>query len=168
MSGQNNQPYQDQQKLQQQLEQAQKQYQQQEYQQMVNNTKPKSAVLKNGFYAFLVGGLISAIAQVFTNLFVGWGLSQKEAGSATVMVMVFIGALLTGLGIYDNIAKVAGAGSIIPITGFANSIVSPALEFKREGFVFGVGSRMFTIAGPVLVYGFVTSVIIGLVAFIIK
>ncbi|GAW91353.1 stage V sporulation protein AC [Calderihabitans maritimus] len=151
--------------LPQEIQQSQQQYQQQEYQALVNRVKPKPPVLKNAVFAFLVGGLISMIGQIFMNLFMAGGLAQQEASSATIMVMVFLGAFLTGLGIYDNIGKVAGAGSIIPITGFANSIVSSAMEFKREGFVFGVGARMFNIAGPVLVYGFLISVIVGLIAF---
>ncbi|MHB1126833.1 MAG: stage V sporulation protein AC [Bacillota bacterium] len=153
-------------KLQSQLKQAKKDYQQQEYQKLVNTMKPKPTLGKNAFAAFLVGGLICLIAQVIYNSFAALGLDTKAAGAATVMVMVFLGALLTGLGIYDNIGKYAGAGSIVPITGFANSIVASALEFKREGYVFGVGARMFMIAGPVLVYGFLASVIIGLFAFL--
>lgn len=102
-----------------------------------------------------------------SKLILGAGLVEQDASAAVVMIMVFLGALLTGLGVYDNIVKVGGAGAIVPITGFANSIVAPALEFKREGFVYGVGARMFTIAGPVLVYGFLTSIIIGLLRFIL-
>ncbi|KKM08891.1 hypothetical protein SY88_22470 [Clostridiales bacterium PH28_bin88] len=147
------------------MQQSSEQYQQQAYQQLANRFKPKPTYVKNLVGAFVVGGLISLIAQLILNLFKMGGLVQKDASTATVMIMVFLGAFLTGLGIYDNIGRFAGAGSIIPITGFANSIVAPALEFKREGFIFGVGARMFTIAGPVLVYGFVISVIIGLIAF---
>ncbi|MHB1418592.1 MAG: stage V sporulation protein AC [Bacillota bacterium] len=168
-SRQNNNPGKPQQtKLQYQLEQAKKDYQQQEYQLLVDAVKPKTAIVKNALAAFLVGGLICLIAQLILNSFVIAGMAAKAAGSAAVVVMVFLGALLTGLGIYDNIGRFAGAGSIVPITGFANSIVSPALEFKREGYIFGVGSRMFTIAGPVLVYGFLASVIIGLFAFLFR
>ncbi|WP_227767792.1 stage V sporulation protein AC [Zhaonella formicivorans] len=134
---------------------------------MVNAVKPKPPLVRNAVGAFLVGGMICLIAQLFLNAFVGLGLPQKEASTATTVVMVFLGALLTGVGIYDNIAKFAGAGSIIPITGFANSIVSPALEFKREGFVYGVAAKMFTIAGPVLAYGFLVSIIVGLIYYLL-
>jgi len=144
-----------------------KKRQQQHYQQLVNEIKPKPPVLRNAVNAFWVGGLICTIGQVFLNLFLGAGLDQIDAGAATAAVMVFAGALLTGLGIYDNIGRIGGAGSIVPITGFANSMVSPALEFKREGFVFGTAARMFSITGPVLVYGFVISVMIGLIYYLI-
>jgi len=155
-------------KQQQQQKQQQKQQQNQQYQQMVQQLKPKPAVWKNAFWAFVVGGIISAIGQVILIVFKAQGLPEKPAGAAMLLTLIFLGALLTGLGVYDVIGKVAGAGSIVPITGFANSIVAPAMEFKREGYVFGVGARMFNIAGPVLVYGFLTSVIIGLLTFLVK
>jgi len=135
---------------------------------MVNRTKPKPPVLRNVFWAFIVGGIISVIGQLLFNFYAGQGLDNKAASAATAATLVFTAALLTGLGIYDNIGKFAGAGSIVPITGFANSMVSSALEWKREGMVFGVAAKLFTIAGPVLVYGFVTSWLIGLITFIIK
>jgi stage V sporulation protein AC len=151
--------------LEQQIQQAQQQYDQEVYQQLVNKYKPKPTVFKNSIWAFIVGGLICTLAQVILSLFLSLGLAIREANSATVIVMIFLGAFLTGLGVYDNLARFGGAGAIVPITGFANSIVSPALEFKREGFIFGVGSRMFIIAGPVLVYGFILSVLVGLIAY---
>lgn len=107
------------------------------------------------------------IGQIIINLFRLGGLTFPEASAATSAVLIFLGALLTGLGVYDDIARFAGAGSIVPITGFANSIVAPALEFKREGYVLGVGARLFQIAGPVLVYGIVTSIIVGLIFFLL-
>jgi len=152
-------------KLKQQIQQSQKQYDQQEYKEIVKKHAPKPTVFKNCVGAFLMGGTICAVAQVFFNLFSGAGLVERDANTAVVMLMIFIGAFLTGLGVYDSIVKIGGAGSIVPITGFANSIVAPAMEFKCEGFVFGVAAKMFSIAGPVLVYGFITSVIIGLIAF---
>lgn len=156
-----------QQKLQEkQMEKQRQLKQQQQYQQLVNSIKPKPPIVRNALGAFFVGGFICLIAQVIQEGFLSIGLSQKEASTATVVVMVFLGALLTGLGVYDNIAKFAGAGSIVPITGFANSIVSPALEFKREGFVYGVAAKMFTIAGPVLVYGFIVSILVGLIYYL--
>lgn len=148
------------------MQQSKETYDKEEYKEVVKRHSPKPTVLKNSVMAFLVGGLICAVAQIFFNLFSQAGIVEQDASTSVVMIMVFLGALLTGLGIYDDIVKVGGAGAIVPITGFANSMVSPALEFKREGFVYGIGARMFTIAGPVLVYGFLISVIIGLVTFI--
>lgn len=153
--------------LQEQIKKSAQQYQAQEYQQLVNQLKPGPPVLRNAVAAFSVGGFICAFAQTILNLFIQMGLAQKEASSATIVVMIFLGAFLTGLGIYDNIGRFAGAGSIIPITGFSNSIVSSAMEWKREGYIFGVGAKMFTIAGPVLVYGFISSVIIGLIYYLV-
>jgi len=142
-----------------------KQADQEAYRWLVEQHKPKAPVKRNLLLAFLVGGTICAAGQVIMNYFQGAGLGAKEAAAATSLVMVFLGAFLTGLGVYDSIGKVGGAGSIVPITGFANSIVSSAMEFKREGYVYGLGARLFTVAGPVLVYGFIVSVLIGLVTF---
>ncbi len=137
-----------------------------EYQEYVKKKSPKPTYLKNNIWAFFVGGAICTFAQLILNLFKDSGLDKTDSNTATVITMVFLGAFLTGLGIYDKIGKKAGAGSIVPISGFANSIVSPAMEFKREGFVLGVGAKMFSVAGPVLVYGFGTSVIIGVLYFV--
>lgn len=137
-----------------------------QYSDMVKAYSPNSHTLADTFNAFWTGGLICVIGQLIMN---GWGmvgLTKDQAGTATAVTMVFLGALLTGLGIYDKIAKLAGAGTIVPITGFANSMVSPALEFKTEGFVMGMSAKMFTIAGPVLVYGLSASVIYGLIYWI--
>lgn len=139
---------------------------QQEYNQLVQRVSPRPPVIINSIWAFLVGGLICMIAQLILNYFLSNGMTKEDAGSLTSVIMIFIGALLTGIGIYDEIGKRAGAGSIVPITGFANSIVASAMEFKREGYVFGVGARIFTIAGPTLLFGFVASVIIGLIKLI--
>ncbi|MHB8171437.1 MAG: stage V sporulation protein AC [Thermincolia bacterium] len=138
------------------------------YLNLVNENKPKPPVLRNIFWAFVVGGIISVIGQALLNFYSGQGLDDKSAAAATVATLVFTAALLTGLGVYDDIGKFAGAGSIVPITGFANAMVASALEWKREGMVFGVAAKLFTIAGPVLVYGFVTAWLIGLIAFIFK
>jgi len=140
----------------------------QEYKNIAQKYEPKPTLLKNVIMAFVVGGLISDVGQFFLNVYVSKGFSMEDANTLVAITMVFIGAFLTGIGIYDDIGKFAGAGSIVPITGFANSIVSPAMEFKREGFVFGVGARMFTIAGPVIVYGVSTSILIGIIYYIIK
>ncbi|MFZ5943444.1 MAG: stage V sporulation protein AC [Bacillota bacterium] len=139
-----------------------KKYQQIRFGKLVYKNAPKIPVLKNAILAFLVGGTICAIGQVILNAIVANGVATKEATSITGIIMVFAGALLTGIGIYDEIGRFGGAGSMVPITGFANSIVSPALEFKKEGYVYGIGAKVFTIAGPVLLYGSLVSVIIGL------
>lgn len=134
-----------------------------EYKKYVDKKIPKPAYFKNSLWAFFVGGTICTFAQFVLNVVKGFGLNKTEANTITVITMVFLGAFLTGLGVYDKIGKKGGAGSIVPITGFANSIVSPAMEFKREGYILGVGAKMFSLAGPVLVYGFGSSVIIGLI-----
>jgi stage V sporulation protein AC len=133
-----------------------------------SEAKPKPKMLKNSVLAFLVGGAICDVGQFFNNYLLGIGIGKDEVGTYVSIIMVFIGALLTGIGIYDKLANFAGAGSVVPITGFANSIVSPAMEFKKEGFIFGVGAKMFTIAGPVLVYGISSSVIVGIIYYFIK
>ena len=133
------------------------------YQQMVSEAMPKKPMLPQLLKAFVVGGLICCIGQAVSELGRTMLHLDEDALSAfTAIVMVFFGATLTGIGLYDKIGKFAGAGSIVPITGFANSIVSPAMEYKREGYIMGVGAKMFTIAGPVLVYGIGSSVIYGI------
>lgn len=140
----------------------------QEYKNIAQKYEPKPALAKNVVMAFVVGGLISDIGQFFLNFYLSRGYSIQDANTLVSITMVFLGAFLTGIGVYDDIGKFAGAGSIVPITGFANSIVSPAMEFKREGFVFGVAAKMFTIAGPVIVYGVSTSIIVGLIYYFLK
>ncbi len=135
----------------------------QEYDAMVQRVKPKPPILKHCVWAFMVGGLICVLGQLITNYFLSQGLNLNDAGSATAVVLVFLAALFTGLGVYDELGKRAGAGSIVPITGFANAIVASALEFKREGYIFGVGARIFSVAGPTLLFGFVVSTLIGLI-----
>lgn len=125
--------------------------------------KPKPKIIKNCICAFLIGGIICDVGQLIMYILERYDFSKDEVSSITSIIMVFLGALLTGIGVYDKIAEFGGAGTVVPITGFANAIVSPAIEFKKEGFVFGVASKMFTIAGPVLVYGIGTSVIIGVI-----
>lgn len=137
-----------------------------QYERYIKDKVPKPAYLKNCISAFIVGGLICDVAQFISNTSKNYGYNQEAVSSITATSMVFLGAFLTGIGIYDRIGKYAGAGSIVPITGFANSMVSPAMEFKREGFVFGVGAKMFVLAGPVLVYGISTSIIIGLIYYV--
>lgn len=138
-----------------------------DYKKYVDNISPKPSYTKNYINAFIVGGTICIIGQIINDLYMkGMGLDKLDAASATSMTLIFIGAFLTGIGVYDLIGKMAGAGSAIPITGFANSIVSPAMEYKREGYVLGVGANMFKIAGPVLVYGIGSSILCGLVYYI--
>lgn len=134
-----------------------------EYQALAEEMAPKSPTGKDCFNAFWIGGLICTVGQVFLNFYKNLGLDQDAAGTAMSMTLVAISALLTGLSLYDNIAKYAGAGTLVPITGFANSIAAPAVEFKTEGFILGVGAKMFTIAGPVIVYGLAASVVYGLI-----
>jgi len=136
---------------------------QEQYKTLTEQFTPKPTIVKNVVRAFFVGGIICTIGQIFINLYVTFGLASIEASTAATATMIFLGALLTGLGIYDEIGKFGGAGSIVPVTGFANSIVSPAMEFKREGYVLGVGAKMFTIAGPVLVFGIATSIVVGFI-----
>ena len=136
-----------------------------QYKTLTEKYTPKPTIVKNVVRAFVVGGIICSIGQVIINLYVTFGLAHLEASTAATATMIFIGALLTGLGLYDDIGRFGGAGSIVPITGFANSIVSPAMEYKREGFVLGVGAKLFTVAGPVLVYGISTSIVVGIFYF---
>ncbi|MEN6327066.1 MAG: stage V sporulation protein AC [Syntrophomonas sp.] len=134
-----------------------------EYETLVNRVKPKPTVLKNCFWAFVVGGLICMLGQAIQNYLITQGIGKTDASSYTSVTMIFLGALFTGIGVYNELGKIAGAGSIVPITGFSNAIVASAMEFKREGYIFGVGARIFSVAGPTLVFGFVISVLIGLI-----
>ena len=137
-----------------------------DYQNLAEEMAPKSPMWQDCFHAFWIGGLICTIGQVFINLYKNIGLDKDMAGTAASMTLVALSAFLTGLSLYDNIAKHAGAGTLVPITGFANSISAPAVEFKTEGFILGVGAKMFTIAGPVIVYGVSASVVYGLIYWI--
>jgi len=137
-----------------------------EYKKLVDKKTPSSKVVKNSVKAFLFGGTICAIGQFFRNFYEQFDLGTELTGSAVSITMIFLGVLLTGLNIYPKLAKHAGAGTIVPITGFANSVASPAIEAKTEGMVMGVGAKIFTIAGPVIVYGILTSVVAGLWYFI--
>ena len=136
----------------------------QEYSNYVDKKSPNSPILKNCFNAFWVGGLICSIGQIIMDICKSRGLSQELSGTVVSIILISLSAFLTGLNIFNRIGKFAGAGSLIPITGFANSIVSPAIEYKSEGYVMGVGGKMFTVAGPVLVFGISASVIVGIIA----
>ena len=135
----------------------------QDYGKLVNEKSRPSPMGKNLVWAFLVGGAICAAGQGLTNLYQNYGLDKEQAGTAVSVTLIFAAALLTGLGIFDKLAKRAGAGTLVPITGFANAMVSPALEFKSEGLVTGTAAKLFTVAGPVLVFGMSASVIYGLI-----
>ena len=137
----------------------------QQYSEMVKQASPNSPVLKNCVFAFLFGGFICTNGQVLCQLNQNLGLELKDARAFVSVSLILISAVFTALGWYDNIAKVAGAGTLVPITGFANSMVSPAMEFKSEGFITGLGAKMFTVAGPVLVFGITASVVFGFIAF---
>ena len=136
----------------------------QEYSDYVDKKSPNSPILKNCFNAFWVGGLICSIGQIIMNFCMYKGLDQTSSSTVVSIILIGVAALLTGLNIFNKIGKFAGAGSLVPITGFANSIVSPAIEYKSEGYVMGVGGKMFTVAGPVLVFGICSSVLIGIIA----
>ena len=146
----------------------QKNFTKKEYEKYVEKKAPKSKILRNTFRAFLVGGLICTFGQFVSNMLKTRGLDQDHITGMTAIIMIFLGILFTGLNVYDELGKFAGAGSIVPITGFANSIVSPAMEHKSEGYVMGVGARMFVVAGPVLVYGISASIVAGIIYFLIK
>lgn len=143
-----------------------KKVEQEEYDHLVTRVRPRPNVLVNCIWAFVVGGLICVLGQLILNFLTARGMSIDNAGAMTAVLMIFLGALFTGLGLYDELGKKAGAGTIVPITGFSNAIVASAMEFKREGYIFGVGARIFSIAGPTLLFGFVASVIIGLVKYL--
>ena len=136
---------------------------QKEYQEYVDKKSPNSPLLKNCFNAFWVGGLICSIGQFVMEICKYRGLDNEISSTITSIILIFLSAFFTALNLFNKIGKFAGAGSLVPITGFANSIVSPAMEYKSEGYVMGVGAKMFTVAGPVLVYGISTSILVGIV-----
>ena len=138
-----------------------------EYKKWAQEQAPKSPKLKNCVMAFVTGGVICTIGQFILRALLNAGLPKNDASSLTTLFMIFLGAFLTALNVYDEIGRIGGAGAAIPVTGFANSIVSPAMEFKREGYVMGVGARMFLIAGPVLVYGIISSIIAGIIYYLV-
>lgn len=140
----------------------------QEYQKMVEKASPNSHIILDCVKAFVIGGLICCVGQVITNLFEYYGFSQNDLGIYTSSVLIFIASFMTGMGWYSKLGKFAGAGSIVPITGFSNSITSPAIEFKKEGYILGVGAKIFIIAGPVILYGILTSMAVGIIYYILK
>ena len=141
-------------------------YENKNYINYVKGISPKTNEKRSLFHAFWVGGVICCIGQTFRYILqLAFNLSGDELSSYVSMIMIFLGALLTGLGVYDRIGKYAGGGSIVPITGFANSVVSPAVEFKTEGFIYGTAAKMFVIAGPIIVFGIASSVLVGILYF---
>ena len=134
-----------------------------EYKRLAQKSARRSPVLKNCAAAFLVGGFICTLGQAFRNLYEAWGAPEENVKTLVPVTLIFIAVLLTGLGIFDKIAKFAGAGTLVPITGFANAVVSPAIDTNAEGFILGVGAKIFTVAGPVILYGTLASVIYGVV-----
>lgn len=139
-----------------------------EYNKIVTKNSPKSKLFVNCIKAFLIGGAICTIGQGFTDLYAMLGAAEKDSKTLCSVTLIFIGILLTAIGVYDKIAKHGGAGTLVPITGFANAVSSPAIEFKSEGYITGLGAKLFIIAGPVIVYGVSASIIYGFVLWILS
>lgn len=139
-----------------------------EYQQYVKKRAPKSPIVKDTILAFVIGGIICVIGQAIMNGYLAAGLNKEDAGTATSCTLVLISALLTGLNLYNKLGRFGGAGTLVPITGFANAVVSPAIDFKSEGFVTGMAAKMFTVAGPVIVFGTLASVVYGVILMLMK
>ena len=138
------------------------------YKQYADAHAPKSRVVRNSLMAFLFGGLICAVAEALTRLYVTFGMARDDAGLLTSVTLIFVAAVLTAAGVFDNIAKVAGAGTLVPITGFANSVVSAAVDSRDEGFVLGLGAKIFTVAGPGLLYGTLAGAVCGVIYWIVS
>lgn len=137
-----------------------------EYNDLISQKAQKSPILKNIFFAFIIGGLICSLGQFIFDTSINMGISKDDASTVTSIYLILLGAFLTAVNLYSRLGKIAGAGSTIPITGFSNSIVAPAIEFKSEGYILGIGANMFKVAGPVLVYGTTTAVILGFIYYI--
>ena len=139
-----------------------------EYLAFIERNHPRASVKKTLPFSFLFGGIISAVGEVLRLIFLSLSVNEKDAGALVSLILIFITAILTGFGMFHKIAKIAGAGTFVPITGFANSIISSALEFKTEGFVLGVGAKIFVIAGPVIVFGTTASIVCGIIYYLIE
>lgn len=139
-----------------------------EYSKLVSKKAPKSPIIKDCINAFIVGGIICAIGQFVMNVLAVNGFSTDDTGIYTSSVLIVIASILTGLGLYSKLGRFAGAGSVVPITGFSNSITSSAIEFKKEGWILGVGAKIFIIAGPVILYGLLSSVIVGIIYYVLS
>ena len=138
----------------------------QEYRKFIDGKKPKPDTLRNVCWAFVIGGAICLLGEGIKQICIHYGCDFKVASTWASVALIFLGSLLTAIGVYDNISKVAGAGSLVPITGFANAVTSSAIEFKTEGFVAGLGSKMFAVAGPVIIYGVVSGVVVGILHYV--
>ena len=136
------------------------------YKEYSDKKAPRSPIIKNCIKAFLVGGAICTLGEFFSEVYQGFGMGKEEAGSLVSVTLIFLSMLFTGLGLYPKLAKHAGAGTLVPITGFANAVASSAIEAKSEGLIMGVGAKLFTIAGPVIVYGICASAVAGLISYI--
>ena len=141
---------------------------QQQYSELVKQASPNSPIFMDCIRAFVSGGIICTIGQLLLNLYTGMDISEKDAALWVSITLIGLSAFLTALGIYEKLGKFCGAGTIVPITGFANSVVSPAIEFKKEGMVFGMAAKMYIVAGPVIVYGTLTSMLVGFVYYFVK
>ena len=140
----------------------------QQYSEMVKQASPNSPIVTDCVKAFVSGGIICTIEQLILNFYTGMDIGEKDAALWVSITLIGLSALLTALGIYEKLGKFCGAGTIVPITGFANSVVSPAIEFKKEGMVFGMAAKMFIVAGPVIVYGTLTSMLVGFIYYFVK
>lgn len=138
-----------------------------EYRKYAEGRAQKSPILKNCLCAFLIGGAICTLGQALTDLYLYLGADKETSGTLTSISLIFLAALLTGLGIFDDIAKIAGAGTLVPITGFANSVVAPAIDTKSEGYILGVGAKIFIISGPVILYGIFSGAVYGVIYWIV-
>ena len=134
----------------------------------VKEREARSPLLKNCFFAFLFGGGICALGQLLLSLYLSAGLSEDAAGTTVAVTLIFLSALLTGLGVFDSVARLAGAGTLVPVTGFANAVVSPALDDKSEGMIMGVGAKIFAVAGPVLLYATLSGALYGVVLWLVR
>ncbi len=137
-----------------------------EYKILEKKNRSKIPKYKNIFFSFIIGGLICLLGQIFWEMYINLGFSQEDGGTMTTITLIFLGSFLTGIGVYDEISQYAGAGTIVPVTGFANAMVAPALEYKQDGYILGMGAKLFSVAGPVLSYGMLSAFIIGLLKYI--
>ncbi len=138
-----------------------------QYQQIVKSHSPKNNVLRNSLRAFWVGGTICIIGQALTNVYMFYGMEREDAKMLMTVTLILLSTILTALNVYDNIGQYAGAGALVPITGFANSMVSSAMEFKKEGYIYGLGAKLFVVAGPVIVFGTIASVVVGIIYYLV-
>ncbi len=137
------------------------------YKKLVDEYTPKNKIFKNCVLAFIFGGAICTFGELIKNILMNFSFKADDAGAMTLVILIALTALLTGIGVYDKLGKYGGAGMIVPITGFANSVVAPTLEFKREGYILGSASKIFTLAGPVLLFGYSSSMLVGLISYLI-